>query len=349
MSLKLNKSAVVFALTAMTLATVGCGISQKDPLAKYRDLELVSENDPRAMNKNNVQYIVVENNKHVLTEVSEGDTRATDGIGQVALQNGVFQVISSENVSFIEGKEKSYDLTVKFLRGKVKFDIDVTDLPEEAFKVEAVSQAVNQSKYKITYKPSVGVVSAGKLSVLSAIKISLKDLQYVSQDENENRQAKASYDTLMLKVADLAYVIRKDANVPVVTVNGLNKNLKAGELHKFSVDVEAPKNYSSSEPLTSEVFFDLVNIVNDKGLVEANGAYFVYNDPEQKTVEKLANNKWRVHYIFDTKNIKMLPQFDRNLKTVESDKLYVSLSFRVNSENVAISDKKTVRFYIGLN
>lgn len=340
---------MILAITALTLGTVGCGLKQKDPLEKYKDLELVSENDPRAMNnKNNVQYIVVENKNNILTEVSEGDTRATDGIGQVALQNGVFQVISKENVSFIEGQESSFDVTVKFLRGKVKFDIDVTELPEAAFKVEAISQDVNQSKYKITYKPSVGIVGADKFAFSSSVKISLKDLQYVSQDEDENRDAKTAYDNLLLKVADLAFVIRKDANVPVVTVNGLGKNRKIGELHKFTMDVQLPEGHTSFDSLVPEVFFDLVNIVNDKGLVEANGAYFVYNDPEQKTVEKLASNKWRVHYIFDTKNIKMLPQFDRNLKSVDSDKLYVSLSFRVNSDTMAVSEKKTVRFYIDL-
>ncbi len=350
MSLNIKKSTALLFASALSFTAVSCGLKSKDPLEEYRHLQLVSENDPRAMNnKNQVQYIVVENNKNVLTEVPQGDTRAVDGIGQVALQNGVFQVQTVENVNFQEEKQKSYDMTVKFLRGKVKFDIEPTDLPEAAFKIELVSQEINASKYKITYSPSKGIVPADKFSVLSAIKIQLKDIQYVSQDEKENSEAKTAYDNLMLKIAEVPFVIRKDTDVPTLTVNGLDKNLKAGEIHKFSVDVQAPASFVGTEPLVPEVFFDLINIVNSKGLVEANGAYFVSNDPEHKTVERLANNKWRVHYIFDTKNLQLLPQFDRNLKSADSDKLYVSLSFRVNSDKIAISDKKTVRFYISSN
>lgn len=349
MSLNFNKSILSISALVFSLTAVSCGLKEKNPMEKYKDLQLVSENDPRAMtNQNKVQYIVVENNKNILTEVPEGDTRAVDGIGQVALQNGVFQVQTVENVNFIEEKSKSYDMTVKFLRGKAKFDINVDGLPEESFKIEPVSQDVNVSKYKISYTPSKGIVGADKFSRLGALKIQLKDIQYVSQDEKENQEAKTAYDNLMLKVADVPFLIRKDGEVPTLTVNGLNKNLKAGELYKFSVDVEAPESYTQ-DPFASEIFFDLINIVNSKGLVEANGAYFIYNDPEHKTVELLGNNKWRVHYIFDTKNLKMLPQFDKNLKLVDSDKLYVSVSFRVNSEKVAMSDKKTVRFTISLN
>lgn len=339
---------IIVNLTTLLVA-VGCGIDKKNPMEPYKDLQVVPETQLNGMSNDKTQYIVIENNKNVLTQVSDKDPRATDGAGQVALQNGVYQVSAPENISFTEEKAGKFEFSVKFLRGKVKFDIEPSDLPDASFKVEKVDQDVNLSKYKVSWTPIKGTIAADKFSIIDSFKISLKDVEYVSPDTKVNDETKAVLESLMLKTTDIAYVVRKDDQIPTIKVNGLDKNLTVGEITKFSVDITAPSSYTSPEPLGPEVFFDLVNIVNSKGLVEANGAYFVSVDPEKNKMEKLGNNKWRIHYIFDTKNVAMLPQFDKNLKVVEnSDKLYVSLSFRLSSDKVAVSDKKTVRFYISL-
>lgn len=347
MSFKTKSTLLV---SAFVLASVSaCGLKTKNPMEPYKNLQVVSDPELNGVSTDKVQYVVIENNKNVLTQVSESDPRATDGAGQVALQNGVYQILGTENLGFIEGKEKSFEFSLKFLQGKVKADIDETELVKAGFKVERLSQDVNLSKYRATYTAAAGSIPQDKKSISETVKISLKDLQYVSTEE-ENAKTKKTVDALILKTTDISYVIRRDDKVPTLVVNGLDKNIKVGTVVKFTVDITAPSNYTDSTPLTSEVFFDVHNIVNSQGLVEANGAYFVSIDPEHNKIEKIANNKWRMHYIFDAKDTQLLPQFDKNLRVVENaDKLYVSLSFRVSSDKVAVSDKKTVRFYIGLN
>lgn len=327
-----KKKALLFISSIGFISINACGLKSKNPLESYNNLQAMSEKDIETL-KDNEPIILVD----------------TDSAGQVALQNGVYQIIGLENLGFIEGKEKKFEFSLKFMQGKVKADIDESELLKEGFKVERLSQDINVSKYRATYTAPVGIIPSDKMSLMDSLKISLKDIQYVSNDEKENTKTKKIIESLALKTTDISYVVRRDANVPVITVNGLNKNLKVGTITKFSVDVTAPSNYKDASPLKSEVFYDVVNIVNSQGLVEANGAYFVSIDPENNKIVKIANNKWRMNYIFNTKDVQMLPQLDKNLLTVEdSDKLYVSLSFLVSSDKVAVSDKKTVRFYISL-
>jgi hypothetical protein len=330
-------------------STVGCGLKRSNPLDPYKTLVVVPENDPRGMSTEKVQYVVIENNKNVLTEVDNKDPRTTDGAGQVALQNALFQVSYPENISFIEEQENSFEMTIKFLKGEVKFDIEAQIVPDANFKIEPLSQEINISKYKVSWIAPKDKIEAGKLSLLSSFQIALKDITYLSADEKIKEDTKKAYESLFLKTVEVPFVIRKNQDMPKLVVNNLDKNLNSGEVHKFSVDITAPSSYSTNEPLVPEVFYDLVNIVNAQGLVDANGAYFVSIDPDKNTVEKLSANKWRVHYIFDTKNIDMLPQFDKSLHVVENpEKLNVSVSFRVNSDKVAVSEKKTIRLAIHL-
>lgn len=343
-------------LTALfAFIAVGCGLSKQNPMEDYKDLVVVPEKN--GLSNQKVEYVVIENNKNVLTQVDDKDPRATDGAGQVALQQGVYQVSAPENVSFIVDKAKSFEFSVKFLRGKTKFDIERepvklningTEVADSSMKIEMIDQNESLSKYKVSWMAPKELIPADKFTQNMAIKIALKDLQYISQDAKENEEAKKAYDSLLLKTSEVNLVVRKNTEMPKITVNGLDKKMKIGEVYKFSVDVTAPASYTSADPITPEVFYDLTRIVNSNGLVEANGAYFVSIDPEHTKVEKISTNKWRINYIFDTKNVTMLQQFDKTLRVVDSDKLAVSLSFRVTSDKLAVSEIKTVRFDISL-
>lgn len=338
-------------LLTILLVSVSCGLKTQNPMTPYKNLQLVPESELNGVSTQKVQYIVVENNKNIITQVDEKNPPA-DGAGQVALQNGMYQIIVPENINFIEGKTLSFKMSLKFLIGKVKSDIEVSHLPDDQFKIEKISEDVNESQYKVTWKPAKGIIPKDKMSLTETLKISLKDIQYVSDDKKENEVTKKAIEGLVLKTTDISYVIRRDKNMPTFIVKGLDSELHAGQVTKFTVDIVAPENYDAEVPLLPEIFFDLVNIVNDKGLVLANGAYYVNIDPEFPKVEKISKskNKWRMHYIFDAKNVKLLPQFDKNLRMVSNtDRLYVSLSMRVSSDKVAVSEKQTFHLEILLN
>lgn len=325
------KKLSVMSLT-LVLAT-GCGIGKSNPMDDYKNLEAVPESELSSIEK----------------PEKDKDPIATDWLGQLTLQQGVFQIVQDEALNFTEGEQKSFEFSVKFLRGQAKFDIDVKDRPDN-MTVELVDQDINVSKYKVSWNPAKGTLASAIFSSISSLKVSLKDIKYVSTDKKINSETKKIYEKLQLKTADLEYVLRKNDKVPTLVVKGLSDQLKAGEVHKFTVEVTAPSSYTSDEPLIPEISHDVSRVVNSAGLVEANIANLVSIDPDSKKIEKLAKNKWRIFFVLDTKNATLPPQHDRTLRVVNNaDELHVNLSFRVVSDKVSVSDKKTIRFTLGIN
>lgn len=339
----IKKTNLVIFLLIVSLVSVSCGLKKSNPLDDYKNLEVVPEDQ--------AQYIVpVEANKDTSRETQLADPKAISGDEQVALQNELFQITTkTENLNFLENKENRFELIVRFLKGKTKFDVDVQDTLGGAVHVARLSQDVNYSKFRVSVMPRSGLIMENQFSVIGQLKVSLKDIQYVSKDEKENETTQQLFVKLTNKISDLNYVVRKDKNMPTLVVNGLGKNLRLGEVYKFSVDVKAPASYTINDPLTPEMSLDLTNVANSNESVGTFNADFVTIDKE-KTVEKLSQNTWRTHYIFDTRNIVVTKELHDSAQTsTDEKKLYVNISFRVNSNKLAVSDKKTIRFYISLN
>lgn len=320
------------------ISTTACGLGTKNPLDKYKGLELYPVDKAQEIRLTNEQ--IAEENNHV----------DTDEAGQVVLQNSVFQITTQDNINFIEGVETSFDVNVFFKRGQTKFTLDVPEIPDVSFSKQILNEDINTGKYRLRWTIKKGTLSASQYSQIKSLKLGIKDLQHVSAEALENEAAKKAYDKLQLKVVEIPYIIRKDSNKPTFVVSNLSGIVNSDEERKFTVDVTAPSSYTSTDPLVPEVFYELTNIVNSLGLAESDGAIYVKNDTSGAGhIETLGKNKWRIHYILDLKNNTLPQQLDQNLRVADNqDALYVNFSFQIQSDKVAVSDKQTVHLKINL-
>jgi len=338
----MKKIGLLITVAGFAAAISACGPTKKNPMEAYPTLEGVPVGHPDAADNVQKEYIVIDGDTNVLvTKVNQEDPRATGGIGQNVLQESVFTVTTDkQNINFTSGKPGEFNFTVKLTKGKGKFELDASNVPADA-KIDVVKNNGSSVDYKFSWTASA--IPEGQSDIESTLKISIKNI-------TEDETAKNEFAALQLKSRDIPFVVRKDDNKPTFEVKGLSGNRKIGEVHKFSVEVTGPTGYTGS-PLVPRVFFSPINMVNRDGLVAANGAYFVAIDAEKSAVEKIGDNKWRVNYVFDTKNPQMLPQFDKNLKEVIGiSKVLVRVNFRIepSTEEATVSDTQQLEFFVNL-
>ena len=169
----------------------------------------------------------------------------------------------------------------------------------------------------------------------------------MSDVASENEAATRIFNTIT-KSKDISYTLRRTQRLPTLTINNLSGNRKAGEVHKFSVQVNAPGTYAGYVPQL-DVFYDSTNAVTERGL-EQNGAFYVRMDESKTSPEKTGDETWVFHFVFDTRNNPMLTQFDKNMQpVVNATQLLVRLSFQARTPFGTSSDKKMLNFAIDLN
>ena len=71
-------------------------------------------------------------------------------------QAQVFQINHPSNIKFIEGQNTTFEFSVRILQGKVKFDIEPSDLPQGA-TIETLSNDVNNARYS-SRGPRLGLI-----------------------------------------------------------------------------------------------------------------------------------------------------------------------------------------------
>lgn len=334
-------------LGLFTVICTGCGLNKSNPLDDYRMLELVPEGQQISQESANPS-VIIENQTYTVLDLEQAHQRATDIYGNMALQNSLYQVSTDQSLHFTEDQEATFEITVRFRVGQVKFEVEPADLPESSMSFELISQEENISRYRVQWKPSAGFIPSAHYSVTDSFKVSLKNMEYLSSNARINQAVQKAFDDLEIKSVDVSYVVRKDNNIPSLEINNLGQNLNAGEVHKFTVDVTAPPSYTSQDPLTPVVSFDASQLVNSLGLIEASGADFISIDPDNSVPERLSANKWRIHYVFDTLSRTLPLQYGRTLRAIDNfDKLYVNVSFQVDAQDkVSVSEKTILRFYI---
>jgi hypothetical protein len=319
------------------LAMSACGPTSNDPLKDYKDLNGVPVGTAGA-NTTKVEYRYIEKNVTVIQGIDQDDPRGSDSIGQTILQNAIFRVEVPENIDFIQGKEGSFEFSIKILKGKATFEVD-----EKSFPADAKLEALDDGKFKLTWTPQNSIKSG--LDFDGVFQVALKNVKF---EKSEDQKA---YDTLMLKTRAVPFIVRKNTKIPALKVVGLDGDRALNATQKFTVEVTPPAGYKG-EPIAPIIFYDEGQILGTDGLVENNGGYFIDIDPANTSAEVKADGTFVFHYVFDTRPTNerpMLEQYDKTGKVVsDATKLNVRVSFRTDSETVAASDITTLKFKINL-
>lgn len=329
----------IFAVLAGLVLTA-CGSTNSDPLKDYSDVKGVPAGTQPSTK---IEYVYVDREQRVEVPVDR-PVYYPEEVKQEFAQAQVYQINFPNNIKFTEGSETSFEFTVRVLQGKVKFDVEPSDMPAGAV-IAAVSKDVNTATYKFTWTPRLGIIPTDSTEIEGLFKVSLSNLQYVSTTASENEAVKTLFETIS-KTKEVPYVVRRTQEIPTLTVIGLQGNRAEGEEHRFTVEVEAPGTYVGFEP-NLNVFNDLsISPITPRG-VENNGALYIRVDERNPTPVKIGEEKWRFSFVFDTKNNIMLKQLNQNgVEVAGATQFLVRVSFQAITPFGSSSDKKMLNFAV---
>lgn len=331
------KNLILITLAAV-LGLTACGPTKKDALADYKGLNGTgTPND-------GTRDVYIE--KEVIHEVQipvEVPTYFNDNPDVAVIDGNNFEItFDNSNVKFVEGVSTSYTFSVRILKGKADFKVDLSGIDGN---LELIKKEPSLAKYKLTWTPALGKIPVASNEIDGTLNLTLKDVKFNSGNAEEDKLAQQGFE-LAVKSREIPFIVRRTNVNPTIKVNGLTSAQKMGEVIKFTVDVNAPGTYTGYEPQLL-VIYDRLNAMTAKGL-EGKGSIYIDIDLAHPKAEKIDANTFRYYFVFDTKNNPVLPQYDKELKLVTNPtELLAHVVFHAMTE-FGTSDKETVHLNIAI-
>ncbi len=332
-----NIGLVIFLMGFLSLTA--CGPSQDDPEKKYRDAGFVPVGSSGAATGNEKQKVVVI--QEIPVEVKEYYPEEEP---ELVVNENLFQITHNE-LTFVEGESKSFDVQVKITQGDVKFKVEGV---MQGATLTSVKEEVNHNTYKVTYKPTVGSIPGNDYQISGVFKFRLTNLQFVSKEAKINENTKAAFDAIS-KTREVPFRIIRTNKKPSIKVVGLDNKtvINEGSIVPFTVDVTAPGGYTGNEPELRD-FYSRRNAITENGF-EAKGQIYIEENPNKPRFEKVNDNTWRFHYVVNAKDYPVLPPLDKEMKpVVNAQKLFLRTTFVASTQFTPSSDEKLVQFAITL-
>lgn len=317
------KHFLTLTILALLLVTTACGPMKSNPLENF-DRAYVPEGTPQDPQN----HIIVEEQK----------------VDELVAQGEMFSVEHATNINFTEGQSNEYEIKVKLLKSKAKFDVEVTDLPEGATKSTPVKD-FNQVSFKITFAPNAGFIPSTTAEFLGKIKLSFKNFQF---DSSVPAQEKTDMETVLRAISttrEIDYTVRRNQVAPTITVKGLKNGEKRKQNEKlpFTIEIKIP-GATAELPPDILIGYDAGQARTEKGF-EADGTKYVKSNPAQ-TNATLNGDTWTFYYLFDTTG-DIEQQRDNDLTVVaDATELLVNLTFQAVARHGTSSDIEVLRFAI---
>lgn len=317
------KHTLTFINFALLLMTAACGPMKSNPLEDFQR-PFVAEGTPQ------------DPQTHIIVEDQLVD--------ELVAQGEMFSVEHATNINFTEGQSNEYEIKVKLLKSKAKFDVEISNLPDGASR-PTVTKDFNQASFKISFSPRAGFIPSTQTELLGKIKLKFKNFQF---DSSVPAQEKTDMQTVLGAISttrEIDYTVRRNQASPTLAVKGLKNGEKRlqNEKFPFTVEVKIP-GASADLPPDLLIGYDAGNSRTAKGL-ETDGTQFVKSNPAQPNA-KLNGETWTFFYVFDTTG-NLEQQRDKDLNVVaDAKELLVNLTFQAIARHGSSSDVEVLRFGI---
>jgi hypothetical protein len=235
-----------------------------------------------------------------------------------------FIVITPDpQMQFNEGKKSSYKIRARVLMPGIQIKLEAKDLPDGATLTPSNAE---KDLYVLSWTPPYYTVPLDSEMKMFTTKLSASITSADSTFDIEKLKNLVRGEEIPL------FLFRTKVLPSDLKILGLPPEIIEGEnpiLFKITVNIPGSDDKAPQKPKLV-VSYDGVSTSSGNDFLELDGTRHILPDPNRKDATYLGNGQWEFSRIFDTHNISVQPQLDRNGTEIpNADGTRVRISFKV--------------------
>ncbi len=217
---------------------------------------------------------------------------------QATLNDNYFKIdLGDKMMAFYEGQQTSYKITLRVQDPDIQMKLTAKGLPAGA-EFREISTAQSPNTYELRWTPATNTISYDEQppkvynTTLVPVLVSAKTPAKVNTVKG-----------LSLEKTVFFSLFRNQEKPSQLTITGLEKEVKEGDVVPFSITVKFPGVDANSvvKPSLSPSEDETTQVAGSD-YMEMDGARYVSKDPSRPSLEYLGDYKWKFNRVFDTKN-----------------------------------------------
>ncbi|MBS1969867.1 MAG: hypothetical protein JSU04_06145 [Bdellovibrionales bacterium] len=283
------KNVLSYTLMAASLTFAACGSSNYGD-SREAEIKQIRENAKQQLQTGPTpvpeKIVYVTKDKEVIKE-------------QATLNDNYFKIdLGDKMMAFYEGQQTSYKITLRVQDSDIQMKLTAKGLPTGA-EFRDISTAQSPNTYELRWTPATNTISYDEQppKVYNATLVPV--LVSAKTQEKAN-----TVKGLSLEKTVFFSLFRNQEKPSQLTVTGLDKEVKEGDVVPFSITVKFPGVDANSavKPSLSPSEDETTQVVGSD-YMEMDGARYVSKDPSRPSLEYLGDYKWKFNRVFDTKNM----------------------------------------------
>ncbi|WP_413581547.1 putative Ig domain-containing protein [Bdellovibrio sp. HCB288] len=274
----------------VSLALTACDGWQKSPSSDLEELraqaKVITQMGPDKPTTINTETVVVEK---VPVYIKETD-----------VTQSMIMLNIEDDLMWEAGKAKTVKIRASLPVPGAAVTLTAANLPEGA----TLNPSSAKDIYNLTWTPSLVQES-------TLVKIPVKFTVTIT---NGGQAKNAAALKGMTKELNQNILVSQTELAPTeLSVTGIGAEVSEDQLTPFTVIVKVPGiDGKSTQKPRVVISYDGAAIQTGKDYQELDGSRYVIADINKKDAEYLGDSKWKVSYIFDTKNIAVQPQLNKD-------------------------------------